>query len=327
MSNPLAAEVHLITGGAGFIGVNLAAALLERGCNLVILDNFSRGSRANLGALADDPRVGVAQVDCSDAGAIEAGLTGFASLGTVTEIWHLAANSDIPAGIADPRIDLTDTFLTTFAVLQVMAARGIETLNFASTGAVYGDLGDVELRETSAPLEPISNYGAMKLASEVQIRAAVEAFLGRANIFRFPNVVGVPATHGVIYDFVGKLLADPSRLEVLGDGTQRKPYFHCDTLVEAMLFIRDRSALAYGVYNIGPSDAGVTVKWIAETVADVFGGEPEIVYGRENRGWVGDVPKFRYNTDKLRQLGWTAEIGSQASVRKAIEQIVALRRS
>jgi UDP-glucose 4-epimerase len=208
-----------------------------------------------------------------------------------------------------------------------MRDNGIKRLNFASTGAVYGDMGDIEIHENSAPLEPISNYGAMKLASEAQIRAAVEQFVERANIFRFPNVVGVPATHGVIYDFIDKLLADPARLHVLGDGSQRKPYLHCDTLVEAMLFIRDHSQLPFGVYNVGPNDPGVTVRWIAETVAEIFGGNPEIIYGTQNRGWVGDVPKFRYSTDKLRKLGWATEISSEDALRKAIIQIVAQRRA
>lgn len=320
-------DVHLITGGAGFIGANLAAALLARGARVVVFDNFSRGSRDNLRGLTEYNTMAVEEVDCADLNALGAALRKVSGFGAITEVWHLAANSDIPAGVADPGIDLRHTFLTTFAVLQLMRDNAIKRLNFASTGAVYGDMGDIEIHENSAPLEPISNYGAMKLASEAQIRAAVEQFVERANIFRFPNVVGVPATHGVIYDFIDKLLADPTRLHVLGDGSQRKPYLHCETLVEAMLFIRDHSEAPFGVYNVGPNDPGVTVRWIAETVAEIFGGNPEIIYGTQNRGWVGDVPKFRYSTDKLRTLGWATEISSEDALRKAITQIVAQRRA
>ena len=319
-------EVHLITGGAGFVGVNLAEALLARGHRIVILDNFSRGSRDNLAALADNADIAIAQADCADLDQMRTALAQAAQFGPISEVWHLAANSDIPAGVADPSIDLRHTFLTTFAVLQLMREIGVKHLNFSSTGAVYGDMGDIAIHENSSPLEPISNYGAMKLASEAQIRVAVEQFLDRANVFRFPNVVGIPATHGVIYDFIDKLIANPGRLDVLGDGSQRKPYLHCDTLIEAMLFIRDNSEPRFGVYNIGPNDAGVTVRWIAETVCELFGGNPEIVYGKENRGWVGDVPKFRYATDKLQQLGWRTEISSETALRKAISQIIAQRR-
>ncbi len=319
-------NVHLLTGGAGFIGANLARTLVDRGDRVIVLDDFSRGSRENLGALVQDDRVAVAAADCSDVDQMRSRLAALRSWGPVTEVWHLAANSDIPAGVADPRIDLRNTFLTTFAVLQLMREAGIRRLNFASTGAVYGDMGDIDIHEDSSPLEPISNYGAMKLASEAQIRAAVEQFLDRANIFRFPNVVGIPATHGVIYDFIDKLIASPGRLQVLGNGSQRKPYLHCDTLIDAMLFIRDRSQRRYGVYNIGPGDAGVTVRWIAETVCELFGGNPEIAYGTEGRGWIGDVPRFRYSTDRLRQLGWATEVSSEHEVRKAIAQIIAQRR-
>lgn len=327
MSNSSRPAVHLITGGAGFIGVNLAAALLARGARVVVLDDFSRGTPVNLGQLADHADVAVRQVDCAEAEAFRSAIAAVADFGPIAEVWHLAANSDIPAGVADPSVDLRRTFMTTFVTLQMMRELGIRRLNFASTGAVYGDMGDIEITENSAPLEPISNYGAMKLASEAQIRAAAEQFLDQANIFRFPNVVGMPATHGVIHDFVDKLLANPARLDVLGDGSQRKPYLHCDTLVDAMLFIRDHADRRYQVCNIGPQDAGVTVRWIAETVCALFGGEPEIVYGAGNRGWVGDVPQFRYSTERLRQLGWSTQLHSEDAVRRAAEQIIAQRRA
>src|SRR4030095_14803418 len=123
--------------------------------------------------------------------------------------------------------------------------------------------------ERSAPLNPISNYGAMKLASEAQICAALEGHSGRASVFRFPNFVGAPATHGVIFDFIHKLRANPEHLEVLGDGTQQKAYLHVAELVEAMLFIAREAKDKVAILNIGPPDAGVSVKSIAEDVCSV----------------------------------------------------------
>ncbi len=246
-----------------------------------------------------------------------------AVLGPVTEVWHLAANSDIPAGIESSEIDLRDTYMTTFNTLKVMEERGIKALMFASSSAIYGDLGDRELTEETGPLFPISNYGAMKLASEAAITAAAEKFLTKALLFRFPNVVGVPATHGVILDFIRRLCEAPDRLDVLGDGTQKKSYLHVSDLVDAMLLIQDRATKKVDAFNIGPTDDGVFVRQIAEeTVAAVAPGAT-LHYGAGNKGWIGDVPHFTYSTAKVRALGWEPELNSLEAVRRAIGEIAA----
>lgn len=202
-----------------------------------------------------------------------------------------------------------------------MEERKIGELLFASSSAIYGDLGDQELTESTGPLFPISNYGAMKLASEAIITAAVEKFLGRALLFRFPNVVGLPATHGVILDFIRRLRSDPDHLDVLGDGSQRKSYLHVSELVEAMLFIQARAAKKVDAFNIGPTDAGIFVRDIArETVAAVAPGA-QLKFGTDNKGWVGDVPRFAYSTAKLSALGWTPKLSSLEAVRRAIGEI------
>ena len=194
-------------------------------------------------------------------------------------------------------------------------------LLFASTSAIYGDLSNQELTESTGPLFPISNYGAMKLASEAIITAAVEKFLRRALLFRFPNVVGLPATHGVILDFIRRLRSDPDHLDVLGDGSQRKSYLHVTELVDAMLFIQSRVTKRVDVFNIGPTDAGIHVRDIArETVAAVAPGA-RLKFGTDNKGWVGDVPRFTYSTAKLSALGWTPKLSSLEAVRRAIGEI------
>jgi UDP-glucose 4-epimerase len=163
----------------------------------------------------------------------------------------------------------------------------------------------------------------MKLASEATITAAVESHLKQAFIFRFPNVIGVPATHGVVYDFVRRLRVQPKQLEVLGDGTQQKSYLHAEDLIDAMLFVRRKAKERVSCFNIGTDDTGVTVKFIAEeTVATVAPGA-RIAYGTGDRGWVGDVPHFRYSIDKLRALGWQPKADSAATMRRAIVQIAA----
>ncbi len=311
-------KVSVVTGGAGFIGVTLAKALLARGDSVLLIDNLSRGRREFIEALGRPDRVSFRKADVSVEGELQAALEDVTAKDV--EVWHLCANSDIPAGVNDPNVDLRDTFMVTFVLLAAMRRKGWRTIHFASTSAVYGDHGDIELDETTF-CEPISNYGAMKLASEAAIRAACEAALDVANVFRFPNVVGVPATHGVILDFVHKLKRDPSVLPVLGNGSQRKSYLHVSQLIEAMLFIREHGAGGYRVHNIGPKDAGITVRDIAEIVRDRVSPEARLTFGTEDRGWVGDVPRFTYNTNKLTKLGWSATMSSRDAVVLATDQI------
>lgn len=312
----------LITGVAGFIGCNLAGALLERGVSVFGVDNLCRGSLANLSKFEGDPRFSFVEVDVADFTSFRKVFAMFHARDPITEVWHMAANSDIPAGIADANIDLRDTFMTTFNTLQLMKEFEVPVIAFASSSAIYGDLGDRPLTEDIGPLLPISNYGAMKLASEVTISAAVESDLDRAYLFRFPNVIGVPATHGVMLDFVRKLAATPDNLIVLGDGTQQKGYLHVEELVDAMLFIRDNAPEQVAVYNIGADDDGVTVRFIAEETIREAAPGATITFGTGNKGWVGDVPRFAYSVDKLKALGFKSRLGSVEAVCLALRQIV-----
>jgi UDP-glucose 4-epimerase len=313
----------LVTGGAGFVAATLIARLLERGDRVLALDNLCRGAMANIAAFERHPRFAFARAELADLGAFRTAIADHAGMGPVEEVWHLAANSDIPAGIADANVDLRDTFMTTFNTLEVMQETGAKRLLFASSSAIYGDLGERPLTEDIGPLFPISNYGAMKLASEAAITAAAEKFLDRALLFRFPNVVGVPATHGVILDFIRRLKADPSHLRVLGDGSQQKAYLHVSDLVDAMLLIQRSATAKVDAFNIGPTDEGVTVRRIAEETVAVAAPGAELRFGQGNKGWVGDVPRFSYSTAKLQALGWAPSMDSLGAIRRAIGEIVA----
>lgn len=312
---------HFVTGVAGFIGSHLADYLLEGGNRVSGVDDFSLGRPEHLDHARPSPRFRFFERDISrPEQAIECLRAASEWEGRPDMVWHLAANSDIAAGAADASIDFRRTLQTTFAVLEAVKSEKVMKIAFASTSAVYGERDDL-LSENSGPLLPISNYGATKLASEALLSAAAEVFVERLWIFRFPNVVGPRPTHGAIVDFSARLASHPASLTVLGDGSQTKPYLHVSELIAAMNFIVAHATDRRNVFNIGPNGAGTSVAFIAERViARSLPGTP-IAYTGGDRGWVGDVPRFRYCTERLARLGWQPELSSDEAVLRAIDEI------
>tara|TARA_B100000242_G_scaffold16732_1_gene10278 strand:+ start:11145 stop:12113 length:969 start_codon:yes stop_codon:yes gene_type:complete len=315
----------IISGGAGFIGINLIRELLKRKLKIFIIDNFSNGKKSFIKSIKNRQGVNIIECDLSNEISADKAINQVLKNSiSEPEIWHLAANSDIPSGTSYPKIDLRDTFMTTFNLLEMSRIYGIKKFYFASSSAVYGNHGNNNINENTGPMMPISNYGAMKLASEAQCFSAYESYLEDLRVFRFPNVVGVPATHGVILDFINKLKKNPKKLNVLGDGNQQKSYLHVSDLVSAMVFLSkveldmDNSP----IFNLGPEKDTVKVSWIAEQVVKKVSPNAEIIYGGDNRGWVGDVPKFSYDTTKAQKFGWKPKLNSEESISKAIEEII-----
>jgi UDP-glucose 4-epimerase len=310
---------HFVTGAAGFIGSHLVDALLARGDRVVGVDNFVLGRRANLERALRSSNFVFEELDVNEPERCGAFLQSQAKDGAFDTVWHMAANSDIQAGVTNPDVDLRLTFLTTYNTLKVMQALGMTELVFASTSAIYGELPG-PLTETSGPLFPISSYGAMKLSSEAVISAALERFLKKAWLFRFPNVVGGRATHGAIYDFLAKLKRNPAELEVLGDGSQEKPYLHVSELVEAMLLLHGRAKERLNVFNISPEGTATTVRHIAEAVVRAAAPGARLRYTGGRRGWIGDVPRFSYSIEKLKAAGWQPRLTSDQAIERAIRE-------
>ena len=304
----------LVTGGAGFIGSHLDDALIVRGHNITVVDNLVLGRKENIEHLIGKPNFCFIEADLMD---IEK-MRSIFSKGKFDMVYHLAANSDIQKGGKDPMVDYNFTFNTTFNVLQLLKEFEIKKFFFASTSAIYGETYDV-LNEDYGPLKPVSNYGAGKLASEAFISAFSSTYGIQTWITRFPNVVGERFTHGVIYDFIKKLHNNPEELEVLGNGEQCKPYVYVKDLVDAILYVIDHASERYNVYMIG-SDSRTKVKEIATMVIEEMGLNAKIRYTGGDRGWIGDVPEFRYDLTKINKLGWTAPHNSNESVRLAIQK-------
>ena len=303
----------LVTGGAGFIGSHLCDVLIADGHNVTVVDNLVLGKVENIEHLINNPNFRFFKEDLNNGHAMDM----IFKDGEFDMVYHLAANSDIQKGGKDPMVDYQLTFNTTFNVLQMMKKYEVKKFFFASTSAIYGETYDV-LNEDYGPLKPVSNYGAGKLASEAFISAFASTYHIQTWITRFPNVVGERFTHGVIYDFIHKLQNNPNELEVLGNGEQCKPYVYVKDLVAGIQFVINNSNEPYNVYMLG-SDTRTKVKEIAAMVIEEMGLNASIRYTGGDRGWVGDVPEFRYDLTKVNNLGWKASYDSNGAVRKAIQ--------
>ena len=306
----------LVTGGAGFIGSHLVDRLLSEGNFVVAYDNLSLGRLENLEEASKNTNFKFVEGDILD----REKLWNVFKTNNFDIVFHMAANSDIAKSHANPDVDFDNTFKTTYETLLAMKEFGIKKLVFASTSAIYGDAGK-SVDETFGPLFPASHYGASKLASEGFIASFCENYEIQAWITRFPNVVGERSTHGVIRDFIKKLKKTPNCLEVLGNGMQYKPYVYVKDLVDAILFVWKNTDDKINYFNIGV-ETRTRVKEIAQMVIEEMGLNAKIEYTGGDRGWVGDVPEFSYNLDKIRKLGWKASYTSNEAVRKAIQYIL-----
>lgn len=309
----------LVAGGAGFIGSHLVDALLADGHTIVCADKLIMGSQ-NIAHLKNDKRFKFYDYELADQNLTDK----IFAENIVDAVYHLAANSDIQKGGKEPAIDFNDTFLTTHVILESMRKYKVKKLFFASTSAVYGEMLDVELTETTGGLMPVSYYGGAKLASEALISSYTSMCDMSAVIFRFPNVIGPRLTHGVIFDFIKKLKKNPHELEILGDGTQCKPYIYVHDLVEAIIQLTKAFAPGEFVYNLSVNSEGTTVTKIAEIVVDELGLSDVIFsYTGGDRGWKGDVPRFKYDISKVLATGWLPRHTSDEAVRQTVRDVLA----
>jgi len=307
----------LITGGAGFIGTNLTELLLNEGHNVVCVDDFTLGSSGNISRFLHNSTYKLYEHDAADVDFMESLMNEH----EIEIVYHLAANSDIQKSAKDPGVDLNKTFLTTYGVLEAMRRCNVKKLFFASTSAVYGEKIGVDLCEDIGGLTPISYYGGAKLSSEAFISSYAYMNEFSVLIFRFPNVIGPGLTHGVIFDFIKKLNADSSSLEILGDGTQTKPYIYVEDLVNAIYEFSLKVKSGVEIYNLGVEGA-TSVNSIADFVCDALGLENvQYRFTGGNRGWKGDVPAFQYDLSKIHSTGWKAAHSSDEAVQETLRHV------
>ena len=313
---------YFVTGGAGFLGSNLVDTILQRHLGSVtVFDNLLTGKREYLQKWIKCPELSIIVADVGDLSAL------IDAIRDHEIVFHLAANSDIARAATDPLVDFENGTRLTQTLLEAMRTTGVKRVIFSSGSGVYGDVPAEPIPEYYTPMIPISTYGASKLASEALISAYCHMFDLIGTVFRFANVVGAHMTHGVTHDFIRHLHADSSRLRIMGDGNQSKPYIHVDDVVAAMLSVPSRQTSGYQCYNVGSND-----HLLVREIADIVVGEMRLQnvkfeFTGGPRGWRADVPVYRLDTTKIRSTGWTNKRNSReaviASARSLLAEIAA----
>jgi UDP-glucose 4-epimerase len=303
-----------ITGGAGFIGSNLADRLSAAGTEVVVVDDFRTGRREFLSDFLERPGATLIEGDVRDGSALRKAMDG------CDWVFHLQANADVRHGLEHPTLDLEQNTITTAEVLEAMRDCGVRQIAFSSTGSVYGEPEVFPTPEDAPfPLQT-SLYAASKLAGEGMIAAYAAGFDFTALIFRFVSVLGERYTHGHVFDFYRALRADPTTLTVLGDGRQEKSYLYVQDCVSAIL-----AAVAHhdgnpgaSVYNLGTDETLVVDDSVA-LITSHMGLEPEIRHMGGRRGWVGDSPLIHLDTSRIRALGWVPKVSITQAVLRTLE--------
>lgn len=305
-----------IVGGAGFIGSHFCDVLLANPDvrRVTIYDNLSSGRTWHYQKHESDERFTAVIGEVTDIEKLTDAIVGH------DVVIHLASNPDIARAAVEPAIDFDQGTALTHCVVEAMRRSRVPRILYASGSGVYGDLGDLEAAEDHGPLAPISTYGASKLAGEVLICSYAYMFDLSGCVFRFGNVVGPRQTHGVGFDFARRLSQDPTQLRILGDGTQSKSYIHVEDVIAAVLTANAKQQERFRACNVATGDY-ITVAEIAELAAECAGLEPGSVrfdYTGGDRGWKGDVPIVRLNTDRIQSIGWSCGRTSREALRDSI---------
>jgi len=325
MKLPANVKSVLLTGGAGFIGSHVLDLLAPSGVEFTVYDNLSNGKLEYIEQHLARPNVTFVKADILDLGRLKDVTRG------KDLVWHLAANTDIINSHDQPSRDLNDCAVGTFNVVEAMRNTGVRDLIFASTGAVYGNLcAEQSVSEASGPLLPVSTYGAGKIASEAFISSFCNVYGLRAWMYRFGNVIGARMTHGVIFDFLGRLRQDPSRLLVRGDGRQEKNYFLVEECIDGMLYgyanipLDDDNPCC--VFNLGTTTVSKVID-IARIVVEETGAGAKVEIEGTKKAWPGDQPRVHLEVEALSKRGWNSRLNSDQSVQIAVRRMLGKQKS
>jgi UDP-glucose 4-epimerase len=301
----------LITGGAGFIGSNLADRLLADGVEVILYDDFRTGRRQFVGdAIANGARL--VEGDVLDRWRLTGAMRG------CDTVFHLQANADVRYGLDHPQRDIEQNLLTTSTVLEAMREANVERIAFSSTGSIYGEPELVPTPEDCPLPIQTSLYGASKIAAEGLVSSYSHGFGFTGVVFRFVSILGERYTHGHVLDFYRRLRDDPSRLLVLGDGQQRKSYLYVGDCINGILAGLDAvEEGGFQVYNLG-ADETVIVDESAAVIAKHMGVEPELEHSGGTRGWAGDSPLIHLDCSRIRATGWAPKLTISEGIERTL---------
>ncbi len=308
---------YFITGGAGFIGSTMVDRLItDKNNEITIYDNFISGQMSYIEEHFKNPRFKLVKGDLLDLPHLKEAVKGH------DFIFHFAANPDIAKAMIETDLDLRLGVIATYNLLEAMRVNNVKKIAYSSGSGVYGDVGLTEPKEDFGPLLPSSMYGASKLGAEGIISAFCFMFDMQSWMFRFANVVGKSQTHGVAYDFIKKLKQNPKELTILGDGSQSKSYIHVSDVLNAMLFVIEKTNETVNIFNAATGDY-LTVNEIAEIVINKLNLKSvELKYTGGKRGWKGDVPIVRFNLEKIYKLGWKSKYNSKEAIKHSVEEML-----
>ncbi len=301
----------VVTGAAGFVGSTLVDSLLDQGVEVLGVDNFSSGRIEFLEEAISDQKFELLEHDIYSGTELSDRFVG------ADAIFHLAANADVRFGPDHPSKDLEQNTIATHKVLEAARIAGVKKFIFSSTGSVYGEAVVVPTPEEAPFPIQTSLYGASKLACEGMIAAYAESFGIQAWIFRFVSILGPRYTHGHIFDFYKQLKQHPGKLTVLGNGHQKKSYLHVADCIDAIHTSLRKSSESVNIINLGV-DGFCEVRDSISWILNELNLDPQIVYGTETKGWIGDNPLIHLSIEKIKSFGWTPRYSIQESVKDTV---------
>ena len=305
----------VVTGAAGFIGSNLVDSLLSQGIEVLGIDNFSTGRMEFLSEALNHPKFKLLREDLYFGEDLSKAFVG------MDAVFHLAANADVRFGPDHPARDLEQNTIATHKVLEAVRIAGVKNFIFSSTGSVYGEAEVIPTPENAPFPIQTSLYGASKLACEGLIAAYAESFGIQVWIFRFVSILGPRYTHGHVYDFYQQLMKDPKRLTVLGNGHQKKSYLHVTDCIRAINVSLEKSLKPVNIINLGV-DGYCEVRDSVGWITSEMGVNPEISYGKESKGWIGDNPLIHLDTKRILNMGWKPKFTIEEGVRDTVQYLI-----
>jgi UDP-glucose 4-epimerase len=307
----------LVTGGAGFIGSHIVDRLVRDGYRVRVVDNLSSGRVENIKHHLESNSVELIIGDLKDPQVALRAVEG------VDTVFHFAANPEVRVSTTNPEIHFSENIVVTFNLLEAMRKKNVKELVFASSSSVYGEPEEMPVDE-NAPIRPVSVYGASKAACEALIHAYTKLYGVKAIVLRYANVVGLRLRHGVVWDFINKLLRNSTELEILGDGKQVRSYIYIDDAVEATIIAWRRTEASYEVYNIASED-WITVDEVADEVIKAMGlSNVKKIYKPvlHGVGWPGDVKRIALKIGKIKRLGFKPAMNSREAVRTTVRMLL-----